>query len=93
MAYTDDSGKSALFAGEILRVTLTSGASAVPSEPNSAAGTYPIAAETTVFRSAENMTNNYEITVLGETPFDGELAEATYTINKAKLHIKFASGG
>lgn len=92
LAYTDDSGKSALFAGEILRVTLTSGASAVPSEPNSAAGTYPIAAETTVFRSAENMTNNYEITVLGETPFDGELAEATYTINKAKLHIKFASG-
>ncbi|MGI6030726.1 MAG: leucine-rich repeat protein [Eubacteriales bacterium] len=68
--------------GESLGMQLETAAS-----PDSAAGTYAIVEKSRDDRVAAN----YQVTVEGETPYNGNPQQATYTIKPAALSIRFAS--
>ena len=79
-SYTGDSSKNGIVNNDDLEIALSTDAS------NTAdAGTYAIYVES----MNETVAANYEVTVVGQTPFDSNNAQATYTINKANLTIEF----
>lgn len=91
-AYTGDSEKTAVYAGDRLSVVLSTDAENVPGNQNSNAGTYAISGEASITRDGGDVIGNYAVTYAGETPFGGDGAKATYTINKAGLEIRFTNG-
>lgn len=91
-AYTGDSGKTAVYAEDRLNVALSTDAENVPGNQNSNAGTYAISGRAYITRDGGDVIGNYAVTYAGETPFGGDGAKATYTINKAGLDIRFTNG-
>lgn len=91
VSYTDDTSKRALYEGDTLTVTLSTTAKNTPGDPNSNAGSYPISAKAAMTRtdSAADMLTNYAIAYVGQTAYQGDETQGTYTICKAQLGIAF----